>query len=116
MCCLCGWLFVCCPTFCSYKKLAIFTTNVDAEKQTLINHKCVCVALNRHFCQTDVSCSGFCHPLSFVEISKHISLIPLLISINIVKLSKSQKRPSQTPLLISLISVSQLNSPLKFLS
>jgi hypothetical protein len=36
-------------TFCSYKKLAIFTTNVDAENQTLINHKIVCGALNRQF-------------------------------------------------------------------
>jgi NADPH-dependent 7-cyano-7-deazaguanine reductase QueF-like protein len=31
-------------------KVANFTTNVDAENQTLINHKCVCGALNRHFC------------------------------------------------------------------
>jgi hypothetical protein len=36
-------------------KVAIFTTKVDAENQTLINHKCVCGALNRHFCQTHVS-------------------------------------------------------------
>ena len=35
-------------------KVAIFTTNVDAENQTLINHKCVCGTLNRHFCQTRV--------------------------------------------------------------
>jgi hypothetical protein len=35
-------------------KVAIFTTNVDAENQTLINHKCVCGVLNRHFCQTRV--------------------------------------------------------------
>jgi len=35
--------------------VAIFTTNVDAENQTLINHKCVCGALNRHFCQTRVT-------------------------------------------------------------
>jgi len=40
-------------------KVAIFTTNVDAENQTLINHKCVCGALNRHFCQTRVSTSPF---------------------------------------------------------
>jgi hypothetical protein len=40
-------------------KLAIFTTNVDAENQTLINHKCVCGALNRHFCQTRVMPSLF---------------------------------------------------------
>jgi hypothetical protein len=32
----------------------VFTTNVYAENQTLINHKCVCGALNRHFCQTPV--------------------------------------------------------------
>jgi hypothetical protein len=29
--------------------LAIFTTNVDAENQILINHKCVCGVLNRQF-------------------------------------------------------------------
>jgi hypothetical protein len=27
---------------------------IDAENQTLINHKCVCGAPNRHFCQTRV--------------------------------------------------------------
>jgi hypothetical protein len=36
-------------TVCSYKKLAIFTTNVDAENKCLINHKTVCGALNRQF-------------------------------------------------------------------
>jgi len=46
-------------TFSGLAKVAIFTTNVDAENQTLINHKCVCGALNRHFCQTRVSGSGF---------------------------------------------------------
>jgi len=29
--------------------------NVDAENQCMINHKTVCGALNRHFCQTLVS-------------------------------------------------------------
>jgi hypothetical protein len=29
--------------------VAIFTTNVHAENQSLINLKCVCGALNRHF-------------------------------------------------------------------
>jgi hypothetical protein len=33
-------------------KVAIFTTNVNAENQTLINHKCICGEPNRHFCQT----------------------------------------------------------------
>ena len=44
---------------CGYKKVAIFTTNVNAENQTLINHQCVCEALNCHFCQTAVSSSCF---------------------------------------------------------
>jgi NADPH-dependent 7-cyano-7-deazaguanine reductase QueF-like protein len=39
-------------------KVAIFTTNVDAENQTLINHKCFYGALNRHFCQTRVTACG----------------------------------------------------------
>jgi hypothetical protein len=43
-------------------KVAIFTTNVDAENQTLINHKSVCGALKRHFCQTRVK--GWLIPLS----------------------------------------------------
>jgi len=52
-------------TFSGLAKVAIFTTNVDAENQTLINHKCVCGALNRHFCQTRVtSCPSFGRGLS----------------------------------------------------
>ena len=46
-------------TFSGLAKVAIFTTNVHAENQTLINHKCVCEALNRHFCQARVSGSCF---------------------------------------------------------
>jgi hypothetical protein len=34
--------------------VAIITTNVDAENQIFFNHKTVCGALNRHFCQTRV--------------------------------------------------------------
>ena len=49
-------------TFSGLAKVAIFTTNVDAENQTLINHKCVCGALSRHFCQTRVIASGSCPP------------------------------------------------------
>ena len=61
------FLFVCCRlcrplhlqlTFSGLAKVAIFTTNVDAENQTLISHKCVCGALNRHFYQTRVSSSN----------------------------------------------------------
>ena len=50
-------------TFSGLAKVAIFTTNVDAENQTLINHKCVCGVLNRHFCQTRVMRSAFSHIL-----------------------------------------------------
>ena len=46
-------------TFSGLEKVAIFTTNVDAENQCLMNHKCVCGALNRHFCQTVVRRSCF---------------------------------------------------------
>ena len=41
-------------TFSGLAKVAIFTTNVDAENQYLINRKCVCGALNCNFCQTRV--------------------------------------------------------------
>jgi hypothetical protein len=40
--------------FSGLAKVAIFTTNVDAENQTLINHKTVCGALNCHLPQTPV--------------------------------------------------------------
>jgi len=49
-------------TICGLAKVAIFTTNVDAENWTFCNHKCVCGVRNRHFCQTAVRCwrSGSC--------------------------------------------------------
>ena len=47
-------LFLCALTVSGLAKVAIYTTNVDAENQTLINRKCVSGALNRHFCQTRV--------------------------------------------------------------
>jgi hypothetical protein len=53
---VCHWLRT---TVSGLAKVAILTTNVDAENRFLINHKCVCVALNRHFCQTRVSGSPF---------------------------------------------------------
>jgi hypothetical protein len=37
--------------------LRAFAKKVYMENQTLINHKCVCRALNRHFCQTRVIAS-----------------------------------------------------------
>jgi len=45
--------------------VAIFTKNVNADNQTLINHKYVCGVLNRQFLKPDVSGSLFyffsCH-------------------------------------------------------
>jgi hypothetical protein len=42
--------------------LAIITTNVDAENECLINHKCVCGVLNRQFLVGAVIASGSCPP------------------------------------------------------
>jgi hypothetical protein len=39
--------------------VAIFTTNVDAENQTLINQKCVCGALNCQFLVGAVQANTF---------------------------------------------------------
>jgi hypothetical protein len=58
-------------TFSGLAKVAIFTTKRDAENQTLINHKCVCGALNRHFCQTRVVGSFL-----FFSQGKSISVLP----------------------------------------
>jgi len=62
-------------------KAGIFSTNVDADNQTLINHKCVYGARNRYFCQTRVGSCGlflnmfFCHSLLSVKRNFHNSLI-----------------------------------------
>ena len=56
------------PTVWRLAKVAIFTTNVDAENQCLINHKTVCGDRNRHFCQTAViSWPFFCCPLIIIH-------------------------------------------------
>ena len=73
-CCLLGLLI----TVSGLAKVAIFTTNVDAENQTLINHKCVCGALNRHFCQTRVMPSAYSHSITIL----FISFISLFVSVN----------------------------------
>jgi hypothetical protein len=50
-------LVVCLPlTFWRLAMVAIFTTELDAENQTLITHKCVCGALNRSRQQRDAQC------------------------------------------------------------
>jgi len=68
------------PTVSGLAKVAIFTTNVDAENQTLINHKCVCGALNLHFCQTRVMQSAFYFFLIF-DIVCPIDFVGLSISL-----------------------------------
>ena len=59
------------PTVSGLAKVAIFTTNVDAENQCLINRKCVCEALNRHFCQARVSGSLFLSVKYFYFLLSH---------------------------------------------
>jgi hypothetical protein len=58
-------------TFRSYKKLAIFTTNVHAEYKTFGYHKCVSGALNRQFFVGAVRCwrswLSVCKPLSLLS-------------------------------------------------
>jgi hypothetical protein len=76
-------------------KVAIFTTNVDAENQTWINHKCVCGALNRHFCQTRVMRSAFFSVVHF----RHYKFF---------KKSSSDKISSVEPFSISLTAFSCL--------
>ena len=68
--------------FCGLAKVAIFTTNVDAENKCLINHKCVCGALNRHFCQTAVSCCpAICRAYNVIfTLSNLIELIKTKVS------------------------------------
>jgi hypothetical protein len=69
-------------------EVADFTTNVDAENQTLINHKCVCASLNRNgqgalircFCQIRVINSG---PFCRIVKSYCFCLIMLLFCLNI---------------------------------
>jgi hypothetical protein len=52
--------------------VAIFTINVDAENLTLINHKCVCGALNRHFCQTRVTCWPSVHRVILCRVCRAV--------------------------------------------
>ncbi len=56
------------PNVSGLAKVAIFTTNIDAEDRCLINHKCVCGALNRHFCQTRVRCWLYFRKVSIVSV------------------------------------------------
>ena len=67
-----------CITFSGLAKVAIFTTNVDAENQTLIKHKCVCGALNRQFLVGAVMPSVYSHSISILS----ISFINLSVSLN----------------------------------
>ncbi len=45
-------------------KVVIFSTNVDAENQTLINHKCVCEARNPRYRKPHFSGSKTFRPKS----------------------------------------------------
>ena len=76
-------------TFSGLAKVASSTTNIDAENQTLVNHKCVCGALNRHFCQTRVTCCPiFCRQyLSHVRSLKPLSIAHLRQTASSISLS-----------------------------
>jgi hypothetical protein len=66
-------------TFSGLAKVGIFTTNVDAENQTLISKKCVCGALNRHFCQTRVMRSYYYTVVQFFNPIQ--SKVPIAIAV-----------------------------------
>ena len=51
------------------------SAEIDAENQTLINHKCVCGALNRHFYQTRVIWSAFLSSVCFILLQSSRCLI-----------------------------------------
>jgi len=68
-------------TVCSYKKLAIFTTNIDVENQCLTNHKCVYGALNRQFFVGTVMCYPSvcrCFSVHCLLLSWRVGLVALL--------------------------------------
>jgi len=85
-------------TVCSYKKLAIITTNVDAENQCLINHKCVCGVLNRQFLVGAVICRFFLHAITKFAFSIAIPIVAIAPELNF---KKSVSIPSEkiSPLL-----------------
>jgi hypothetical protein len=62
-------------TFCGLANVAIFTTNVDAKYECLINHKIVCGAMSRQFCQTAVvrSCCSIQEDASYKELTETTS-------------------------------------------
>ena len=81
--CLTGCVVIALPlTVSGLAKVAIFTTNVDAENQTLINHKCACGAMNRHFCQTRVMRSCFLPRSIFCNIYKSVVFITICSTIS----------------------------------
>jgi len=78
-------------------KVAIFTTNVDAENQCLINHKTVCGVLNRHFCQTPVTCWRSVYRCSVVHCLRCIWCVGLVALFDFlfgfVRLQKNKNVP-----------------------
>jgi len=77
--------------FCGLAKVAIFTTNVDAENQILTNHKCVCGALDRQFFVGAVMCGS-----SFTRPSLRYFLVWFYTSLSLL-LSKERQFPSCQP-------------------
>jgi hypothetical protein len=70
-------------TFWRLTKVAVFTANVDAVIKTLIYHKTVFGAPNRHLYQTAVGSSGSIYALDFIfkDIRDLLRLIVTLLNI-----------------------------------
>lgn len=63
-------------TFLRLAKVAIFSTKLHAENQCLINHKTVCGARHRHFCQTHVIGRFSSHVVHMFQVMQ-LSIPPL---------------------------------------
>ena len=60
--------------FCGFAKLAVFTTNVEAENRCLIKHKCMCVALNHQFVEGAVLQAGVLPVVALLSIVYHVQV------------------------------------------
>jgi len=75
--------------------VAIFTINIDAENQTLINHKCVCGVLNRSRLkrdQTPVTSWPSVHRHCQVAVSKGFRCFRQTVDVSVVGGEKIKHR------------------------
>jgi len=80
---------------------------IDVENQCLINHKCVCGALNRHFCQTRVtSCPSVCRGCFGHSLSSRCALAWWLFWIFLALVFALKKNTNVPPNALALIAMS----------